>query len=78
MYRQRNSTYIVFIFLVIFIIYIWNSGGGRSEESEVVKMLSEGVHIQQDDSRLVKHVATIIERPVKESSDKNRGTYIGR
>ena len=67
MYRQRNNTVIVFIFLVIFITYIWSSDGGRSEESEVMKMLSEGVHIQQDDSRLVKHVATIIEHPIKES-----------
>ena len=55
-----------FIFIIVILTYIiWKSH--HSEEPEMKNMLSDGDVIADDDPRLVKHVVTLIEEPVKES-----------
>ena len=73
-----NTDVIIIIFLIISICFwIYNSDGNNLEDTEDAKdaeiaewleKLAKGVNISQNDSRLVKHVASIIEHPVQESS----------
>ena len=79
-----NTDVIIIIFLIICICFwIYNSDGKNckdgqdtqdaedakdAEIAEWLKKLAEGVNISQNDSRLVEHVASIIEHPVKESN----------
>ena len=76
-----NTDVIIIIFLIISICFwIYNSeckdakdtenaeDAKNAENAEWLEKLAEGVNISQNDSRLVKHVASIIEHPVKESN----------
>ena len=77
--RSRCNTHVIIIILLIISVCVWiyNSDGKNVEDTEDakdakdaewLKKLAEGVNISQNDSRLVKHVASIIEHPVKESN----------
>ena len=79
-----NTDVIIIICLIISIcVWIYNSDCENGEDAqdtedtedaknadiaEWLEKLAEGVNISQNDSRLVKHVASIIEHPVKESN----------
>ena len=77
--RSRCNTDVIIIILLIISVCVWiyNSDGKNVEDTEDakdaeiaewLKKLAKGVNISQNDSRLVKHVASIIEHPVKESN----------
>ena len=62
---------IILIILALVIIALCVSFSPSNADTELLEMLAEDVAVAQDHLQLVKHVATLIEKPVKESKPDN-------